>query len=73
MDNLKEPKTSNYYNSIPVLYCKHCLSLKIRNILVMGDSDYCDDYSHTDIRECLINEWEELYVERFGHKYLENY
>jgi hypothetical protein len=59
------------YNQIPVFYCKSCLSLKIRNIDSVEDSDYCDDCGSTEIGECSIEEWETMYQERYGHKYLE--
>ena len=61
------------YNQDTVLYCKRCLSLRIMNVPMMDDSDYCDECSSTDIGECSIEEWETLYRERYGHKYLENY
>lgn len=61
------------YNAIPVLYCKRCLSLKIRDIPSLEDSNYCDNCSSTDIGECSIEEWETLYKNRYGHKYLEEY
>lgn len=63
----------NDYNKIPVLYCKHCLSLNIRSISAIEDSDYCDDCGATDIGECSIEEWESLYKEKYGHTYLEEY
>lgn len=61
------------YNAEPVLYCKNCLSLKVRNIPVMEDSDYCDECGSTDIGECSIEEWENLYTKKYGHRYLEEY
>lgn len=73
MDNLNINHQSNDYDQIPVLYCKNCLSLKIRNIPVVEDSDYCDDCGSTDTGECLIEEWETLYKSRYGHKYLDSY
>ena len=39
----------NTYNEEPVLYCKHCLSLKVRFVPRMKDSDYCDECGSTDI------------------------
>ena len=60
-------------NSNTESHCRHCLSLKVRNIPVMEDSDYCDDCGATDIGECLIEEWETLYKNKYGHKYLEEY
>lgn len=73
MSNLNISNQSDNYNEIPVLYCKHCLSLKIRNISAMEDSDYCDDCGSTDIEECSIEEWEALYKNRYGHSYLDEY
>ena len=61
------------YNDVPVLYCKHCLSLKIRGIPRIEDSDYCDDCGSTDIGSCSIEEWETIYKDRYGHKLLEEY
>lgn len=62
------------YNNVPVLYCKHCLSLKIRTILPdIINSDYCDECGSTDIGETSIEEWEKLYKEKFGHKYLDKF
>ena len=63
----------NDYNAIPVLYCKHCLALKVRNVPTVEDSDYCDECGSTDIGECSIEEWENLYKSKYGHKYLESY
>lgn len=73
MGSLNINHQSNDYDQIPVLYCKHCLSLKIRNIPVVEDSDYCDDCGSTDTGKCLIQEWETLYKNKYGHKYLDSY
>lgn len=54
MSNLNTENQPNDYNEVPVLYCKHCLSLNIRNIPRMEDSDYCDECGSTDIVECSI-------------------
>lgn len=67
-----EDKNSEY-NKIPVVYCKHCLSLRVGDIPIIEDSDYCEQCGSTDIGECLIEEWENMYKERYGHKYLEEY
>lgn len=61
------------YNIEPILYCKHCLSLAIRNIATIEDSDYCDDCGSTDIAESTIEEWETIYKNRYGHKYLDEF
>lgn len=59
------------YNDEPVLFCKHCLSLKIRNIEEVEDSDYCDNCGSTSISEASIHEWEGLYKFKYGKSYLE--
>ena len=69
----KSNTSKEEYNSEPVLYCKHCLSLSVRSVPGMEDSDYCDVCSGTDIGECSIEEWEKMYQERYGHKYIEQY
>ena len=61
------------YNEEPVFYCKSCLSLKIRSVPNMEDSEFCDECSSTDIGQCSIEEWEKMYIERYGHYYLETY
>lgn len=68
-----ENQNKDDYNNEPILYCKRCLSLKIRNIPTIDNSDYCDNCSSTEIGECSIEEWEKMYQERFGHKYLDEY
>lgn len=73
MSNSNIDNPPNNYNEVPVLYCKHCLSLKIRNVPIMEDSDYCDDCGSTNIGECSIEEWEALYKNKYGHRYLEEY
>ena len=69
MSNLNTDKENLYndYNNEPVFYCKHCLSLNIRHVLGIEDSEYCD------IAECSIEEWESLYRNKFGHNYLDKY
>lgn len=63
-------KEQNEYNDEPVYFCKHCLSLNIRHILDLKDSEFCDDCGSTNIEHCSIEEWEKLYKDKFGHKYL---
>lgn len=60
------------YNTLPVFYCQNCLSLKIRSVAHINNSEYCDECSSTDIRTALIDEWDKLYVAKYGHKFLEN-
>lgn len=71
MSNLNTEDQINDYNNIPVLYCKHCLSIRVRDIPMIENSDFCDKCGSTDIGKTTIENWEELYKSRYGHKYLE--
>ena len=57
------------FNEEPVMYCKHCLSLRI---LDLGDADteYCDECGSTDIEQSSIEDWEVLYRSIYGKKFL---
>jgi hypothetical protein len=59
------------YNDEPVYYCRRCLSLKIRQMPMVTDMNYCEDCGNVDIVKGSIKEWDELYVEKYGHHYLE--
>lgn len=73
MQDLKE-QIKQDYNSIPVHYCKHCLSLAIKGIGDNEDLDYCEQCGSVDIEVCTIDEWEELYKKQHkGKRYLDNY
>lgn len=65
--------TKQQYNEEPVFYCNHCLSLKVRHVVGMEDSEYCDECGSTDIAQASIEEWEKLYEKKYGHKLLEEY
>lgn len=65
--------TKEDFNSIPVFYCKKCLSLKIRDVEHLTNSEYCDECGSTDIATGNINEWEKKYNLRFGHNFLDKY
>lgn len=69
MENLEKDNQKIDYNSIPVLYCSHCLSLKIMDIPDMEGTDYCDVCGSTDVQECQIEEWRELYKQKYGQEY----
>lgn len=60
------------YNSISILYCKKCLSLKVMNLTGMEDFDYCDECGSTDIGQTDIETWKKLFKERYGFDYLDN-
>lgn len=57
------------YNSEPVKYCSQCYSLKILYEESI-DFEYCATCGCSDILETSIEEWEKLYSERYGHKYV---
>lgn len=56
------------YNEEPVYYCPRCLSLKIKSDI--ADYCYCDDCGSTSVDEISIDEWEKLYEDRYGKKYI---
>lgn len=58
------------YNAIPVYYCSSCLSLNIKGIPELKGLDYCDDCGATIINSSNIEEWKELYKNRYGFDYL---
>lgn len=60
----------NPYDSIPVVFCKHCLSLRIRDL---DGQDYCDECGNTDTKEASIFDWEEYYKLKYGHKFIKDY
>ena len=65
--------TKEEYNNEPVFYCVDCLSLKIKNLAETEGLDYCDDCGSTNIDSCHIEEWEEKYINKHKHGYLEEY
>jgi hypothetical protein len=65
--------TKEEYNQIPVFYCRKCLSLKIRDVEHIDNSEYCDDCGSTDIAQASVDEWEAMYVERYGHRLTDKY
>lgn len=55
------------FDSVPVMYCADCLSLRIMDIDGM---DYCDKCGCTDIREADIHDWERMYEARYGRRFI---
>lgn len=55
------------YNDVPVVYCKHCLSLTVRNSYGV---DYCDKCGGTDIASTHIYNWEDMYEQKYNKNYL---
>jgi Zn finger protein HypA/HybF involved in hydrogenase expression len=58
------------YNEEPVFYCKNCLSLKIKTVQVDSNLDYCDECGSTDIAQTSIEEWRDIYKNRYGTDFL---
>lgn len=69
--NLDRSHAHDYYNAEPVFYCKQCLSLRIKSIPGIPDTDFCDSCNSTNIGKTNIKAWEVLYEDRYGYKYLE--
>lgn len=61
------------YNDIPVVYCKHCLSLRIMGVTSDENLNFCDSCGSTEIGKCSFEEWNNMYIKRYGHSYLEEY
>ena len=57
----------------PVYYCKNCLSLRIRDVEHLSNSEYCDECGSTDVGTTSIEEWDTLYKERYKHKFLDKF
>ena len=70
MDNLREEIN---YNEEPVFYCERCLSLKVRFVNGLSNSEYCDDCGATEIAQTDIEDWRNKFKNRYGYDHLENY
>ena len=67
LNNTKEEHPKEYYNAIPVVYCKNCLSLKI---MVLNDKvDYCDECGSTETEQTDIQSWLKMYKNRYGKNF----
>lgn len=55
------------YNSEPVEYCTHCLSLAIRDI---NNQPYCDECGCTATDKTDIHTWENMYKQMYGKNYI---
>lgn len=58
------------FDSEPVTYCARCYSLKIVHEDSIG-MDCCEDCGSSDLKTSSFEEWEKLYKERYGHKFVE--
>lgn len=74
---MKENAIKDYhnlvYNAEPVYYCAKCLSLRIRDISGIPDTDYCDSCGCTNIQQTQIEEWEVMFKNKYGFEYLKSY
>lgn len=65
------------YNEEPVLFCKHCLSLNIQDVLnntsdeikILG-TEYCSNCSSASIGIATLEHWKELYKEKYHRNYI---
>lgn len=58
------------YNSEPVTYCARCYSLGIVHEDSIG-MDCCKECGSSDLLTSSEEEWERLYKQRYGHKFVE--
>ena len=65
--------TKEEYNTEPVFYCRRCLSLKVRDVKHLDNSEYCDECGSTDVEQTSIENWDAMYVKKYGHHYLDKY
>lgn len=65
MSNQEKEKKRKEYNDIPVYYCKRCLSLNIMNYNNALISCYCKDCTSIDIDSTNIENWLQLYKEKY--------
>lgn len=61
-------KNKEEYNKESVYYCSKCLSLAVRAI--DENNCYCDKCGCTDINKDSIENWEKLYIERYGKPFV---
>lgn len=66
---MPEIKKLNDYDNEPVVYCSKCYSLKIQHEELL-DTDCCGECGCTNVKTSSIQEWENLYKERYGHSFV---
>lgn len=62
----------NEYDDEPVLYCKRCLSLKIKSTDGDENNDYCADCGSTIIHKAPLEAWDMLYQRMYHKPFLSN-
>lgn len=67
---MEEQKTDKKqeYNDEPVYYCSKCLSLAV---VSLDDIDYCNNCGSADIESDSIENWEMMYLIRYGEKFIQ--
>lgn len=65
------------FENEPITYCKTCLSIHIKTIKfdkgLDGENrevDYCVPCGNTDLDTVFLSEWEDLYQEKYGERFL---
>lgn len=67
----QQEERKRQYNDEQIYYCKNCLSLRVRDVAHIENSEYCDECGSTNIQQTTIEEWETLYKTKYGHKFLD--
>jgi hypothetical protein len=79
IDDLKKLNmmTKKIKNNDPITYCKTCLSLYIKTVEFEKseegeerDVHYCVPCGNTDLHELPVDQWEDLYEEKYGERFL---
>lgn len=75
LKKLEMIKKNEKYNNEKVHYCKTCLSLGLKTTEIPQDGEmtgitYCISCGNTDIDSTHISEWEDIYAEKYGDKFL---
>lgn len=73
LKKLKMITTKDNSNNEPITYCKTCLSIHIKTVKFEDTDqvvDYCISCSNTELAEAHISEWEDLYEDRYGERFL---
>lgn len=66
---MPEEERLNDYDSEPIAFCEKCLSPKIKHEDIVN-ADYCADCGCFDIKEAKVEDWERMYEQKYGHKYV---
>ena len=65
MSSISKQSADEIYNDEPVYYCKHCLSLAIKDI---GIGDCCADCGSMSIGQASLSEYDRLYEAKYGDR-----